>query len=319
MKKVFVISLMSLCFFCSFIHANPSELEKMNVLAWLGFSDSCSKKIEALEKKFDDFEKKQSDASTEIAIQNKEEIRVLKNEILITQNKILKKIQNIQASLDGSKEIEHILIKYGNNPDGISTLHYAIKIGDINAVSLLIEKGADVNSKDTQFTTLCRAAMHNNLEITELLLAFGENPNLDFDDKSHNYPIFYAVKSSSSDLVETLIKGGSRIDRTSNNGKFVTALHLACEIGNYEAVVVLINNGADVNATQVPPNQGCNEWRSGTPLDWAAFNLKYEKNPLNLDLVKLLVQNGATRRWRSFDEQYFICPVILGYLKSVSR
>lgn len=317
MKKVFVIFLMSFCVFCSFIHANSSELNKVNVLAWLGFSDSCSKKIESLEKKFDDFEKKQSDANTEIAIQNKEEISALKNEIKITQNKILKKIQEIQERLDESKEVEQILIKYGNNPDGISTLHYAIKKGDINAVSLLIANGADVNSKDNQFTTLCRSAMHNNLEITELLLAFGANPNIDFDHPSYHYPIYYAVKSSSGDLVEALIKGGSRIDRT-NSGS-ATALHIACEVGNYEATVVLINNGADINATQVPPNQGCNDWRSGTPLDWAAFNLKYEKNPLNLDLVKLLVQNGATRRWRSFNEQNFICPVILGYLKSVGR
>jgi len=92
--------------------------------------------------------------------------------------------------------------------------------------------------------------------------------------------------------------------------------------GNYDAVVALIESGSDVDG-RIPfqkPNgfQGIFE----TPLDMAAKNLTYRDNPQNLELVKYLVAQGATRRVRGYHgDQHggLECPVISGYLKSVSR
>jgi hypothetical protein len=78
----------------------------------------------------------------------------------------------------------------------------------------------------------------------------------------------------------------------------------------------IIEGGAAVNANsdQYPAD--------GTPLDCAAKCLKYADNSQNLELVRVLVANGATRTTQKYHgDQYSsdMCPVISGYLKSVGK
>lgn len=232
-------------------------------------------------------------------------------------------LRNVENSRSESKEIEKILVKYSSNPDGMSALHYAIKIGDVNAVSLFIANGADVNAIDRLvynqaagrtllLTPLSRAAHYNQVEIAQILINCGAEVNFAIEESF--YPIYYASKSGSADLIHLLIINGAAFDKIDQRGSWgTTPLHIACASGNYEAVVALIEAGA-------PINNNSSAFVEGTPLDVAAKKLKYKDNSQNLEIVKSLVSHGATRNMKIYHDNYSdLCPVISGYLKSVGR
>ncbi len=247
----------------------------------------------------------------------KREVEMIRSQKLAVPTEFAEKIDNLKRNCDNSKEIEHILIKYGNNVDGMTPLHYAIKSGDLYAVTLLIANGADVNSRDTggiwNFTALTRAVCCNQLEIATTLLANGANINLTVTRADTNFAhldaMYYAAFTGNADIVNLLIENGANLKKSYSD--YGTPLHVAAKASNYEAVVALVTAGASVNATI----QNGSHWKYGTPLDYAANNLTYKDNPQNLELVKYLVEHGATRTVRNDVG----CSVINGYLKSVSR
>ena len=100
----------------------------------------------------------------------------------------------------------------------------------------------------------------------------------------------------------------------------ITPLHIACGAGNFEAIVELLNNGARIDGfTNLQIKEPSSlDWHDGTPLDWAIRELTYKDNPLNLEIIKYLVENGATRRvihlYDHGAHDYVYCPVIAIYL-----
>ncbi len=268
------------------------------------------KEIAALSKQLEATKADLSALRTDLATLRKE-VQTIKNP-KSTSSECLARIEEQQRGLADSKELEHVLIKYGNNPDPdcMSALHYAIKMGDINTVNLLIANGADVNSVsmasrpyNAPFTALTRAASCNQFEIAKLLLDLGADVNLvPYDDCK--YPLYYAAEKGSSDLIMLLLENGARLDKTrpcENSQNCTPPLHIAAKAGNYEAVVAMVKAGAKLDYA----------------LDEAANKLTYKDNPQNLELIKFLVQNGATRGNPSY--QYLPCPVISGYLQSIGR
>lgn len=268
----------------------------------------------------------------------KQEIENLKNQMLLLRNEYQKGFEDQKNQINDSVKLDKVLVKYGNNPDGMSALHYAIKAGDVYAVNLLLENGADANSVEMSFrpqisiTALSRAAKCNQLEITAILLDFGADVNFSPYEDSF-YPITYAAEFASGDLVTLLIENGAKLDRIKpvkegQDGKPEswrrpeTPLHIACIAGNFEAVIALVYAGIDIDGFVPNPvsygYSGCNE----TPLGFAAKNLKYSDNPKNLDLIKFLVAHDATRRCKEYCTVEFNkipCEVISGYLKSVNK
>lgn len=235
----------------------------------------------------------------------------------IEMRREINEFKNNQAK---SLEIEQVLVKYGNNPEGMTTLHYAITKGDIRAVQLLLDNGADINSLDWMFSPLSRAVKCNQRDITKILLEKGADPNLFVKSYPHTSqkqytPIYYAALSGSAEVVQLLIEYDADINiNYGSPERPSTPLHHAAKAGNYAAVVVLVNSGASVDAN-LPTSKSVNHWSEGTPLDWAVGELKYIDNPQNLELVKYLVEKGATRRWGGNVQ----CPVIQGYLQSKGR
>lgn len=224
--------------------------------------------------------------------------------------------------MDNSNELEGILVKYGNTPNHISVLNHAIEAGDVNAVNLLLANGADVNSGKGQ--AISTAARYNQIEIAQILLEIGADVNCT-PNESNNYPIYYAAQFGSIELVHLFIEHGAFLDRIrpikgNPLDDTITPLHIAAKHGNYEAVVALVNGGAKIDG-----HSRQNNGQSQTPLDEAAFSLKYKDNQKNLDLVKFLVESGATRRCRNYNTEYvngyktLTCPVISGYLKGVGK
>lgn len=317
---------------CIFLFGATPSLGAID--CWWCKDSTLNKDVEQIKKRLDVIESKQNENNRAEVEALKSEIDTLKNQISSFQGEFNGKFADQQIQLKDSKEIEETLVKYGNNPDGMSALHYAIKVGDANAVKLLLSKGADVyssqmfsDSKNTTpipYNALTMAARYNQLEIAQILLNYGADVNIASRDDLPS-ALYYAAQFGSGDLVSLLLENGAIIDTIYSHPKHVrvsgepSPLYRACEVGNYEAVVAFVNAGLDVNGN-------CNfslQWDS--PLDAAARKLRYCDNPQNLELVKFLVKNNARRGTRSYNENghgngYRLpCEVINGYLQSVGK
>ena len=124
---------------------------------------------------------------------------------------------HIAAYYDHS-EMAGLLVKYGGNVHARrdkwswTPLHVAVQREAVATVEVLIESGADINSRDMDgWTPLHVAAEQGHFETVKLLLEHGASINA--RDDAGNAP-----------------------------------LHLAVENGYIETAVLLVDNGADVNA-----------------------------------------------------------------------
>lgn len=109
------------------------------------------------------------------------------------------------------------LLKNGANQDnsdeyGWSPLHFAISLGDLEIVKILIDFGADVDLTDSTDTT----------------------------------PLHIASLNGYLPIVEQLIKAGVNLEGVSRFGQ-QTALLMAAENGHLDVVELLISAGANLN------------------------------------------------------------------------
>jgi ankyrin repeat protein len=141
----------------------------------------------------------------------------------------------------------------------------------------LLKQGADVNAAQPDgMTALHWAADHGDVELAEMLLYAGANPNA-MTRIGEYTPLHIASRDGTAAIVKLLLeKGADPTARTTNSG--VTPLHLAAASGNVEAVTALLDKKVDVNAKD-------SEWAQ-TPLIFAAS--------LNrADVIRVLLKRGA--------------------------
>jgi ankyrin repeat protein len=138
----------------------------------------------------------------------------------------------------------------------------------------LISAGEPVNVQNAfGLCALHLAVEKNQIELVQLLLRHGANPNLRNEyrdlpikrvEKENDLPIF--LTSITPEVIEELQELGQR-----------TALHIATKNGFSDIASLLLANGALVDIQDVG---GC------TPLHWAAMRG-------DVPLIKLLLDNGA--------------------------
>ncbi|EHA20566.1 hypothetical protein ASPNIDRAFT_190840, partial [Aspergillus niger ATCC 1015] len=121
-------------------------------------------------------------------------------------------------------------------------------------------------------TPLSCAAEGGNPKIVRMLLEDGEDVNERDADRSNGVPLHYAVYDESLEAFELLLQQKAR---QGSNGR--TALHIAAARGSIEDMVLLLENGADVNISSA---EGL------TALDLAAIQG-------NLEMVTLLLDHNA--------------------------
>ncbi|KAJ1328888.1 ankyrin repeat domain-containing protein 50 [Microdochium nivale] len=194
----------------------------------------------------------------------------------------------VKLLLEKGAEIEAKDSEYGRTP-----LSWAAKNGHEASVKLLLEKGADIEAKDSEYgqTPLSWAAENGHEAIVKLLLEKGAD--VEAKDGSGRTPLSWAARKGHEASVKLLLEKGADIEaKDSEYGQ--TPLSWAAENGHEAIVKLLLEKGADVEAKDSEYGQ--------TPLSWAAKN-GHEAS------VKLLLEKGADVEAK--DSQYGRTPLLI--------
>jgi len=149
--------------------------------------------------------------------------------------------------MTASGETEEIskLLKTGMNLDaaddsGSTALHIAARIGASDIVSLLIAQGAEKNVQDMQGRTpLLIAAKNDDLEVIQLLSDAGADFSI--TDEEGNSPASLSFSKPVNQLSYLVNEGN--VDSPAIDGR--PLLHVSAELGLYEYLRVLLDEGAD--------------------------------------------------------------------------
>lgn len=167
----------------------------------------------------------------------------------------------LNALLEAGFDVE---AKAGNTPLYEAAIH-----GHINAVKVLLDKGADLEVEYDGCTPLGAAAIHGHSTIVDILLESGAKMNyihkaafrgdihslnlvislgsasLMFSKNNMN-ALHFASCSGQSEVVKLLVEKGLPINGVYSNT--VAPLHLAARNGHIEIVQILLNAGANPKA-----------------------------------------------------------------------
>ena len=125
--------------------------------------------------------------------------------------------------------------------DNTTALGWAREVGSKNGMIALLNAGANPNleTPDIDYSPIVLAAEANIPDYLEIILSHGGNPN--FKGKYGNSLLHYGISKIKN--VEILIKAGADINIKNDRGE--TPLIEAAVSSNYEAILYLLNEGAD--------------------------------------------------------------------------
>ena len=138
-------------------------------------------------------------------------------------------------------------------PDGMTALHWAAYLDDIETAKLLVEAKANVSLTNRYgVTPLSLACQNGNASIVEILLECGADPNTTL--RGGETAVMTAARTGKPGPVNALLKRGADVNVKERRGQ--TALMWAASEGHAEVVDLLIKAGADTYATL--PDSGFN-------------------------------------------------------------
>jgi ankyrin repeat protein len=206
-------------------------------------------------------------------------------------------LSNIKQLLEKDSLIRCSYV-YGNG--FVSPLGYAIRAYKLPIAEALIEAGVDINVGGDSFNPIMEAASDRNSESMRLLIKNGADVN--FQTSADETPllrcfdlssVLFETCCSNGKTAKMLIQAGAHVNVSDAFGR--TPLGAAVQVGNLEAVEILVNAGAyidqacSINSRDFPDVDEVDRLML-TPLSWAARNGHDE-------VVQFLLKNGAD--WKS--------------------
>jgi ankyrin repeat protein len=162
----------------------------------------------------------------------------------------------------------------------------AIKVRNHQAVRALLDRHANVNTREADGTTALHwAARLDDLESARLLLRAGAEVNV--VNRYGVTPLMLAATNGSAAMTDALLQAGA--DATAALPEGETVLMTASRTGDPGVVRALIARGANVNARE--------GWLGETALMWAAAEN-------HADAVRVLVEHGADLDAQSAPTKY---------------
>jgi ankyrin repeat protein len=135
------------------------------------------------------------------------------------------------------------------------SLWQAASVGDTDTIQMLLDGGADINSKDDQpsarYTALHHASAQGQGMAVRLLLHY--NADLEILGSDGMSALHLAAQNSHKESVHLLLEHGVDVDQRTKADR-MTALHLVVEAGNLSLMHMLLHHGADVAAINVLGN-----------------------------------------------------------------
>lgn len=208
------------------------------------------------------------------------------------------------ACINGNAAMIELLLKAGADantilPEGETVLMTASRTGKVGAVKSLLAHGADVNFKETRRgqTALMWAAAEGNTEVVAELIERGADMHA--KTKSGFTPFLFAVREGRIGAVQIMLKASASVNETWQGGRTtgvngISAMVLAVANAHYELASIMLDAGADPNATA----QG---WTALHQITWVRKPGKGDNDPApegsgqmsSLELVRKLAAKGA--------------------------
>jgi hypothetical protein len=155
------------------------------------------------------------------------------------------------------------LLEYDPSPWAITTpvdspLHEAVINGRYECARLLLQYGADTERTasgpiSSSYTPLVLASRSGDLKMTNILLENGANPWHRVLDNLQNTVAHLCAPgamASNVDCLSLLLEWDKRL-ALARNSHLRSPLHCAANLGNYEAVKLLLEAGAEPNCTDI--------------------------------------------------------------------
>jgi ankyrin repeat protein len=103
--------------------------------------------------------------------------------------------------------------------DGMPSLHWAVRVGNVVIAKFLISLGADVKAKDDSANTpLAWAVSYGKIELAKLLISAGADVNIKW---GHYTLLHWAVSYNLLEITKLLIDSGADVKAKGSKGEMI--------------------------------------------------------------------------------------------------